>query len=114
MGSYIEVNFFDNSNGLSYEEASEFIKNSVSERIPSFKADREYDDPHGYWGIFFTDGDITFLLGSERSFIDYSVEVKGEKISLSDFDGRLNVLERTTKKNFLFLIETIRRYLESR
>src|SRR5690606_31284308 len=97
------VNFYDNSKGLSSQEAISLIKKYFLSQLPSFRVVREYDDPHGYWGVFFTDGRATILIGSERGFIDYSIEIGENKVALSDFDERVAVLEKTSEKNFLFL-----------
>jgi hypothetical protein len=111
MGDEGAVNFYDNNKGLSSQEALDLIKSYFLAQLPSFIYVREYDDPHGYWGVIFTNGKCTILIGSERGFIDYRIEVNEFKVVLSDFDNRVTFLEKTSKKNLLFLIETIGRYL---
>lgn len=107
------VNFYDNSEGLPSQEAIALIKKYILSELPSFRVVREYDDAHGYWGIFFADDRATILIGSERGFIDYSIEIGENKVALSDFDERIAVLEKTSEKNFCFLVDAIKRYLSS-
>ena len=111
MGSDEKKNFFDNSSELFYKDAGHIIKTYFSIKLTSFKFVRGYDDPRGYWGFYFSYDKTTIFIGCERAFIDYSIEVAGTKIPLSTFDKRVLLLERTSEKNFIFLLDTIRKYL---
>ena len=105
--------FYDNSNGLPSKQAINLMKYYFLTKLPAFKFIREYYDPHGYWGAYFSNGEMTIFLGEERSFLDYSVEANGTKFALSQFDERVTLLERTSKKNLHFLLDTIKQYLKS-
>ena len=111
MGSNKRLSFCDNSSELFYNEAGAVIKAYFLMELPSFKFVREYNDPRGYWGFYFSYDKTTIFIGCERAFIDYSIEVAGTKIPLSTFDKRVLLLERTSEKNFIFLLDTIRKYL---
>jgi hypothetical protein len=111
MGDDRAVNFYDNNKALASQEAIDLIKNYFLAKLPSFIYVREYDDPHGYWGVIFTNEKCTVLIGSERGFIDYCIEINELKVVLADFDSRVAFLKQTSKKNLLFLIDTIGRYL---
>ena len=88
------------------------MKNCIQHQLPSFKFVKSYYDPHGYWGAFFSDNYKTIFIGSERSFVDYSLEINGNKIALAEFDDRVMELKNTSTKNIIFLIDTIKKYLE--
>ncbi|HQW43539.1 MAG: hypothetical protein IPF69_11515 [Chitinophagaceae bacterium] len=103
----------DNNSDLNYEEAISFIKKTFIEKVAnsySYKQN-QYSDPHGYWGITFSKENISIFLGSERSSIDYRLTINGNNIYLGSFDDRVLQLKNTSKKNFIFLIDLILRYL---
>ena len=99
---------FDNDSDLNYSEAISFLKSYVSKELPDFKPEREYYDPHGYWGIFFVAKGNEIFLGSERSFLTYHLIIANKKIKLSEKDERVLKLEATSKKNFIFLLSIMK------
>lgn len=104
--------FYDNSQGLPSDRAVNIMKYYFVTHLPSFKFISEYNDPHGYWGAYFSDDEVTIFIGEERSFLAYSIEEKEKKIALSNFDERVTLLERTSKTNLLFLLDIIERNLQ--
>lgn len=111
MGSSEEINYFDNSNELDYADCISLCKKYFVQELPSFKPEREYFDPKGYWGIYFVNGPIEVFLGSERSFFAFTFKINGTNIYLPSIDNRLYKLERLSKKNVLFLLDFIKDYL---
>jgi hypothetical protein len=103
----------DNKNNLAFKQAIGVIKKLIFEELPQYKFDREYYEPTGYWGAFFSKDDITIFLGSERGIIDYGLNIKEEKIYLPEFDRRLDQLEATSETNFHFIIQVMKRYLSN-
>lgn len=116
MGSGKKLDFIDNSEGLFSEEGIAFIKEYFVKEMPFFKLIDTYNDPHGYWGAIFGDINTKIMIGSERSFIDFSVEIYGRQClsELMDFDERLTLLKKTSRINFIFLIDRIKQFIESR
>ena len=106
-----ELESIDNSTELDFQQGQAFLLESVQQKLPSFKFLKSYHDPRGYWGVFFVNNNVTLFLGSERTFIDYFLQIGNEKITLSEIDERVLKLKNTSRANFLFLIEIINTHL---
>jgi hypothetical protein len=106
-----EMEFYDNNTELGYKECISILKKYFVRELPDFKPEREYYDPKGYWGIFFVSGPVEIFLGYERSFLNYDLKISGVSTNLLKNDTRINKLERTSERNFFFLIDVIKKYL---
>jgi hypothetical protein len=113
MESGKEVTFFDNNNELNFKESTLFLKNYFLKEMPEFNYESEYYHSTGHWGIFFENKPVKIFIGYDRSFIDYSLIIDEKEIYLPEFDRRISILEITSKKNFIFLISIIKKFLES-
>ena len=79
MGSNKRLSFCDNSSELFYNEAGAVIKAYFLMELPSFKFVREYNDPRGYWGFYFSyDNFLTMYNAKDPKILYKSLGLKNQ------------------------------------
>jgi hypothetical protein len=101
-------NNVDNNSELNYTQFISFAKSYFEKHYSAYLHEREYFDPKGYWGIYFVNDPVELLLGSERSFFVFQLKRNGKLINVSEIDSRIKLLERTSEKNVIFLLDILK------
>lgn len=111
MGSFQGIDTIDNNSELNFNQFVTFTKDYFSKHLYNYTSEREYFNPNGYWGIYFVNKNIELFLGSERSFFTFQLRVDNKTINVGEIDSRIKMLERTSKKNIIYLINAIKGFL---
>lgn len=98
---------------MDFEEAVAFIKNYFEKNIKSFLLSEEYNRASGYWGIKYTSNNTVIFISSGRGYLEHEVILDGKKYLLTDFEKKVVHIKVSSKKNILFLLETIKKLIDS-
>jgi hypothetical protein len=107
----VNDDLFNNKFFLSYSEAKEIIMNffSINKMNFSLREDKNY----GMFFLFrYENKKSEILLSSDRGDLSYRLTFDSNEINLFLFEPLLSNVEWFSKKNILFVLETIQRYLE--
>ncbi|NOT91144.1 hypothetical protein [Ferruginibacter sp.] len=104
---------FDNKYAMDFEEAVVFIKNYFEKSLKPFSLSEEYNRASGYWGIKYSGNNTVIFISSGRGYLEHEVILDGKKYLLTDFEKKLAHIKVASKKNILFLLETIKKLIDT-
>lgn len=107
----VNEDLFDNKFFLSYTDAKsvtmDFIKNNIQEF--SLKEDENFG--MGFLFKYEDDRNNSIYLSSDRGDLSYKLTIKNDEVNLFIFEPLLSNVEWFSRKNILFVLNTIKRYL---
>ncbi len=109
----VESNLFDNEHILNYDDAKNIISNFIEMNLPNFKLDEE-EIYSMFFLLAFKSDNIKILFISDRGDLSYKLQIDELIIDLHKFEPLLMNIEWLSRKNVLFLLKTIKCYIESK
>lgn len=101
---------FENRYGVSSDEAIALIATFFASEFPEFSQQKKVN--HGaYFSLSYYHGNTEINLGSGRLQFEHSVKMDGKEYPLREFDERMDNVIVTSKKNILFTLDVLKRFL---
>lgn len=101
---------FDNKFFLSYAEAKEITMNFFENNMKEFSLKEDENFGMGFL-LGYEDKTKLIYLSSDRGDLSFKFTIDNDEIYLLSFEPLLSKAEWFSRKNILFLLKTIQRYL---
>ena len=109
-GGVVE-DFFENNYFIDSNEAIDLIEFFFKSELPNFKLKEKFD--HGiYFGITYVNNEVEIRLGGGRGHFEHSFKIDGKDFPLRQFDKRMDKIITASKKNILFTLNVLKRFLK--
>lgn len=112
MDCSVVDDIFDNVNGLSSTEAIDLIENFFKDELPQFHLKEKLFNHSAYFTLSYSYDDIEIELSSGRLRFEHSFKIDSKEFPLRQFDRRMDNVVVTSRKNLLFTLKVIKRFLE--
>jgi hypothetical protein len=109
----VNDDLFDNKFFLSYPDAKEITIDFFKNNMKEFKLKEDENFGMGFL-LRFEDKKNSIFLYNDRGDITYKLTIENEEINLLLFEPLLSKIEWFSRKNILFVLQTIQRYLKTK
>lgn len=108
----VDSNIFDNRFALTFKQAKVLLSDFFTTHLPHFS--EGVSESYGMsFKIIYNSNNIEFVLESERGYLTYNLTIDNQPIDLGKFDEQVKNIEVFSKINILFLLKTLKNYLNS-
>ncbi len=109
----VDKDLFDNNFFLSYSDAKEVVCEFLNSNMNYFNI-KEDENLGMFFHLKFEFKNYSIYLLSDRGSFSYRLTEENNEINLFQFEPLLSNVEWFSRKNILFVLSTIKKYIESR
>jgi hypothetical protein len=102
----------DNRFSMPSNEAVELIECYFRDNLPVFQLIEKYNDPSGYYGLKYCNGNFIVFIGSGRGYLESYIDVKGDEIPMSKYDKNTKFIKSANEKNIKYLLNFFQSFFE--
>lgn len=98
---------------MNFEDAINLVKSYFHHNLSFFKLIQEYNKPTGYWGIKYSYQDTVVFISCDRGGLEKVIIIDAKEFPLWQFDQQIVNTEIASKKNILFTLEVVKKFLNT-
>lgn len=107
----VNEDLFDNKFFLSYTDAKSVTMDFFNNNMQGFSLKKDENFGMGFL-LIYEDGNNSIQLSSDRGDLSYKLIIRNEEVNLFLFEPLLSNVEWFSRKNILFVLNTMQRYLK--